>query len=108
MLRNIKVARLIQQDCHNAYLTSVAREAEVSKIAARVLLDDCPEFSDHALDRMNEDQISGQDVIDAIKNPAYSEDQDHGTTLIEGENGVTVVVNEDGGVVTVWPTGNLD
>jgi hypothetical protein len=61
-----------------------------------------PQISSHAMERMNTDGISPQQLADALSNPAVP-GTSPGTVNFVGEQ-VTAVVNDDGIIVTIYWT----
>ncbi|RMO60356.1 YD repeat-containing protein [Pseudomonas amygdali pv. eriobotryae] len=61
------------------------------------------EYSGHALDRMQGRGVPPSAVEDAIQNGKSSSGNTPGTTVHVGSNGVTVVTNSGGRVITVIP-----
>lgn len=61
------------------------------------------DFSGHALDQMQGRGIPPSVVEDAIQNGSPVPGNTPGTTKIVGQNGVNVVINNSGRVVTVIP-----
>ncbi len=59
-----------------------------------------PWISRHAMERMNTDGISPQQLADALANPAVPGTSTGTVDFVGG--GITAVVNEDGMVVTVY------
>jgi hypothetical protein len=64
-------------------------------------------FTKHGIDRAIGDNaqragVSPADILDAMNNPLKIRPMANGTTQYIGQN-ATVVVNQSGGVVSVWP-----
>lgn len=60
------------------------------------------DYYNHAIQRMNQRGISPAQVEHALQYPSTITEQENGNTLTEGENGVSVVTDPYGWIVTVW------